>query len=275
MIPMTGTAEQTESAPRGGARRVDAVCANAVDLARQALDGVAESGSVGEHLGAEKAGERLVTHRFGCTARAYRGWVWAVTLARAPRAKVPTVCEVELLAGGDSVVAPAHVPWENRLQPGDVGAGDVLARIDEDPRLEAGFEATGEEDVDAVALWELGLGRPRVLSREGRQDAASRWETGDYGPGSEVARSATENCGTCGFVLPVTGALRPVFGICANEWSPADGRVVALKYGCGAHSETDVDRSEQPRPEPVLDETGVETVDLRATFRDEDTAAQP
>jgi hypothetical protein len=28
-----------------------------------------------------------------------------------------------------------------------------------------------------------------------------------------------------------------LFAVCANEMSPADGRVVTLTYGCGAHSE--------------------------------------
>ena len=50
----------------------------------------------------------------------------------------------------------------------------VLPIVEDDPRLEPGFEATGDEDVDQVALWELGLGRPRVLSRDGREDAAGQ-----------------------------------------------------------------------------------------------------
>jgi hypothetical protein len=36
---------------------------------------------------------------------------------------------------------------------------------------------------------------------------------------------------------------------------------VSIDHGCGAHSETDVDRPEpEPLPEPILDETGVEAV---------------
>ena len=49
--------------------------------------------------------------------------------------------------------------------------------------------------------------------------------------------------------------------MCTNEWSPADGRVVHLNYGCGAHSETgqlDEDR-EIPRSQGVIvDELDVE-----------------
>ncbi|MFZ4487508.1 MAG: DUF3027 domain-containing protein, partial [Candidatus Nanopelagicales bacterium] len=32
-----------------------------------------------------------------------------------------------------------------------------------------------------------------------------------------------------------------MFAVCANVMAPADGRVVALDYGCGAHSEVQVD----------------------------------
>ncbi|GAB2692070.1 DUF3027 domain-containing protein [Thalassiella azotivora] len=275
MDPSTGQAHATASAgpvpqdadeaPRTRARRVraatlDAVCAKAVDLARDAAAEVAEPGTVGDHLGARAVGDRLVEHAFACTAKGYRGWRWVVVVARAPRARVATVCEASLVAGEESVLAPQWLPWSQRLRPGDVGPGDVLPRVDPDPRLEHGFEATGDEDVDRVALWELGLGRHRVLSREGREDAAGRWYAGDTGPQSETGRSATAPCSSCGFLTPLDGALRRAFGVCSNEWSPADGRVVALDFGCGAHSETDVDAGPEPLAEPVLDELGYDTV---------------
>lgn len=238
----------------------DPVCAGAVDLARQAAAELAEPGTVGEHLGVRSEGDRLVAHDFECTGKGYRGWRWTVTLARASRAKVATVCEVSLLAGTDAVLAPPWVPWAERLRPGDLGAADVLPHLPQDPRLVAGFEATGDLDVDRMAFWELGLGRPRVLSRDGREEAAQRWQDGDFGPASEVAKTASASCATCGFLVPVAGALRQAFGLCANEWSPADGRVVALAFGCGAHSETDAQRHvEHVRPH-VLDELGYEPV---------------
>lgn len=253
MSPSTRSSTSTRTRP-------DAVASAAVDLARQAALEVADRGAVGEHLGVTAEGERLVVHRFASTAKGYRGWVWTVSVARAPRAKNATVCEVELTAGNSAVLAPQWLPWSDRLRPGDVGTGDVLPREDDDPRLVAGFEATGDEDVDAVALWELGLGRARVLSREGREDAAARWESGELGPSSPVAVAAAADCGSCGFLVPAPGAMRLGFGICANEWSPADGRVVARSFGCGAHSETDVDRAPEPSAEPVLDELEFEPV---------------
>lgn len=245
-------------------RRVkpDAALVAAVDVARDAA--VREAGtaaSVGDHLGAGAEEERVVTHSFACLLPGYRGWRWSITLARAPRARVATVSEVTLLPGEEALVAPAWLPWADRLAPGDLQPGVIIPRVVEDPRLEPGFEATGDEDVDEVALWELGLGRQRVLSREGREEAAQRWYDGSHGPHDPHAEQAAAECRSCGFFLPMPGALRQLFGVCANEWSPSDGQVVSLDHGCGAHSELDVDRRPDVVEPPVLDELGYERVD--------------
>jgi len=250
-------AASTTTTTRARRKPADAVCAAAVDLARDAAQEVADPGTVGEHLGTTADGDRLVTHRFASSARGYRGWVWAVTLTRVARAKTATVNEVSLLPGDDALLPPAWLPWSERLAPGDLGHADVLPFVEEDPRLEQGFEATGDQDVDTVALWELGLGRRRVLSRQGRDEAADRWYgSADHGPQAESAKAASAHCRSCGFYLQLPGALRQVFGVCTNEWSPSDGRVVSTDHGCGAHSETDVAQSHEPLPEPILDETG-------------------
>lgn len=251
--------------PTGKVRiKLDAVAASAVEVARAAADEVAVQGQVGDHLGVLADAERLVTHHFACTSPAYVGWRWAVTLARAPRSKVATVCEVDLIASDASVVAPQWLPWSDRLAPGDIGAGDVLPKIVDDPRLEQGFEATGEQDVDQAAQWELGLGRVRVLSRQGRGEAGQRWESGEYGPEAAAARAAQCTCSSCGFITPISGVLRQSFAVCTNEWSPADGRVVSLSYGCGAHSESDEVKHDESPPPPVVDDQVVDLVVLPA-----------
>ena len=233
----------------------DALLASAVELARAALEEIAEPGTVGAHLGMEMLEERLAMHWFECTSPGYRGWRWGASVARIPRGKVATVCETNLLPGPEAILSPEWLPYAERLAPGDLGPGDVLPHKADDPNLEQGFEATGDEDVDRMAIWELGLGRRRVLSLEGRDAAATRWYEGDNGPTSDVALKATARCTTCGYFVPMAGALRPVFGVCANEWSPSDGRVVSLDHGCGAHSETDVEQPEaQSVGEPIVDE---------------------
>lgn len=223
----------------------DAVLGGAVDLAREAALELAEHPQdVGEHLGYTVEADRLVSHRFACTAKGYRGWVWTVTLSRVPRARRATVCEAVLLPGDDAVLAPAWVPWDERLRPGDLGPGDVLPFRADDPRLEPGFTPTGDPEIDDVAIGELALARNRVLSPVGLAEAAERWYRSKQGPASAGSVASAEPCLTCGFLVPLQGTLGTVFGVCANAWSPDDGKVVALEHGCGAHSETDV----EPRP---------------------------
>ncbi|AKU17961.1 DUF3027 domain-containing protein [Luteipulveratus mongoliensis] len=248
-------------APKNGTVKQDKVLAAAVDLAREAAESIATPGTVGEHVRVTMDGERVATHYFECTSRAYPGWLWAVTVARVPRQKFATVSETNLVPGDAAMLSPEWLPYADRLAPGDIGPGDITAFVEADPLLEAGFEATGEEDVDEMAFFELGLGRPRVLSGEGRDDAAQRWYDGDHGPHTELAEQAPAPCSTCGYFVPMSGVLRQVFGVCASAWSPSDGTVVSLDHGCGAHSEAD---AAPPKPEhidpPVLDEFAIDLV---------------
>ncbi|GIG53704.1 DUF3027 domain-containing protein [Demequina activiva] len=247
---------------------MDAVLEKAVDLARAAAIEAAEGEQpVGAHLSAHEDGDRLVTHLFACTLPGYRGWVWSVTVARAPRAREATVCEAHLVPADDALLAPSWVPWAERIRPGDLEASMVLPLIQEDPRLVPGFEETGDEDLDELAIWELGLGRERVLGPEGRDSAAERWMRGSHGPTAASAIASTSPCSTCAFFVPLSGSMRTAFGACANEWSPSDGRVVAVDHGCGAHSQTDVEKqsSKWPAVEPVIDTDAAVSLDLSET----------
>ena len=109
--------------------------------------------------------------------------------------------------------------------------------ITDDAGIYPVIRAMGEIAGRPGPVFELGLGRARVLSAEGRDEAAQRWYDGENGPSSDIARKAPAPCATCGYFLPMAGVLRQQFGVCANDWSPADGKVVALDFGCGAHSD--------------------------------------
>ena len=214
---------------------LEAVLMGAVDQARTAI--VEYSGdTVGEYLGATFDDSNAATHRFLANQSGYQGWQWAVVVAAHPGADHATISEVVLVPGPTALLAPTWVPWQDRLQPGDLGPGDLLAPPSEDPRLVPGFTATGDPELDEIAV-ELGLGRRHLLSGLGRVDAAQRWHDSDYGPGSAMARSTRRICRDCGFYLPLRGSLGLLFGVCANELS-ADGHVVDSEYGCGAHSDT-------------------------------------
>ena len=222
---------------------LDEACAAAVGLARAVAVEVGGA-SVGDHLGVEADGERVVTHSFATREAGYVGWRWAVTVTRVQGAEQVTVDEVVLLPGGGALLAPAWVPWSERVQPGDLTPGDLLPPLPDDPRLVPSYADVDAEELPFALHRELGLGRPRVLSRDGRADAADRWYGGDAGPDSPMAKAAPGRCGDCGFLTPLAGGLGRVFGACANAMAPDDGRVVAVTHGCGAHSETVVEVAE-------------------------------
>ena len=238
---------------------MDEACAAAVDLARAAATEIAGPGQVGEHVGLQADGDRVVTHLFSCLDPAYVGWRWAVTVARASRAKVVTVDECVLLPGPDSLLAPEWVPWSERVRPGDLGVGDLMPAPTDDERLVPVASLEGDDGVlewGEDSAWEEGggdlaaslgytepaalagpqavpggpltpgqadaepVGRARVLSAIGRDGAALRWYSSDHGPGTPLANAAPGPCVTCGFMVRLAGPLGQVFGVCANEYAP-------------------------------------------------------
>ena len=236
---------------------LDTQLAAAIDIARSAITEVAGTSVVGEHLGSVAEATRLVTHYFVCTDPTYRGWRWVAVLARAPRSKKVTVCETALLPGPDALVAPEWVPWDQRIEPGDLTPRDTLPKLDRDPNLQPGFQQTEDnaaDNIDQIANFEFGIGRERVLSADGISAAASRWADSDAGPEGEFASRASAHCGSCGYLMPIAGSLRTKFGVCASEWSPFDGRVVGLDSGCGAHSETDAKKPSHEPADAVVDD---------------------
>ncbi len=261
---------------------MDEACAQAVDLARDAATDLAGSVSVGEHLGLRADDDRVVTHLFDCLDLAYTGWRWAVTVTRASRAKAVTVSEAVLLPGPQALLAPPWVPWSERVRPGDLGVGDLMPAAPDDERLVPVAALQGDDGLldwdDAVCWEEVGAlagapagpanpeaaeaGRPRALSAIGRDGTAVRWYSSDHGPGTPLARAAPGPCATCGFLVAMASPLGRVFGICANEYAPDDGRVVSLDHGCGAHSEVLSGGAGPHALAPVIDEIGYDLVDM-------------
>ncbi len=237
--------------------KTDAALAAAVDVVRDALTEAVGADQFGDHLGVVAEADRVVTHLFAAEQSGYAGWRWAVTVTRAPRQKLVTINEIVMVPGESALLAPEWVPWKDRVGKGDLGPGDLVPVAEDDPRLVPGY-LVGDEPLDAGAardqrevIREVGLGRERVLSVTGRDEAAERWYTGDNGPDAPIAQAAPGRCGTCGFLVRVSGPLGTMFGICANPASPSDGQAVSLDHGCGAHSDVRVEQG-QHQPSTAL-----------------------
>ncbi len=211
---------------------------DAAALARSAaIEDAKSQDYVGELLSIDSDEDHLASYLFSASLPGYVGWRWAVTIAKVDGGS-PTICDVVLLPGPDSILAPEWIPYSNRITADDVVAGTIVPTAPDDARLVPGSSVIpSDEELDLHELFELGAGRLRVLSIEGRDQAAKRWIEGDRGPDAEIARLAPKNCGSCGFYLPISGSLRQAFGVCANAISPEDARVVSVNHGCGAHSE--------------------------------------
>lgn len=166
--------------------------------------------------------------------------------------------EPEEASEEETVVAEAVVETGGRAggEPGERAGGEaeeraveVAGEVAEEAAEELVVPGPALSTIGAVAR-QLGMGRPRVLSRFGLHSAADRWED-QFGPKTPMAQGAPANCASCGFLVPIAGSLSQAFGVCANEFSPADGHLVSLGYGCGAHSEAAV-MPKTPKPAPMV-----------------------
>ena len=211
----------------------------ALNIAKQAvIEDAGKSEYVGEFYSIDSDEERIATYLFHAKLPGYSGWMWAVTVAKIDDKSPATICDVVLLPGAKSLLAPNWVPYSQRIQPGDLGIGDVVPTSPDDERLTQSYAALpGEEELDIAQLFEFGLSRARVLSIVGRDAASKRWYEGDRGPRAPIAQAAPKPCSSCGFFIPIAGSLRSAFGVCSNAISPEDARVVSVDHGCGAHSE--------------------------------------
>jgi hypothetical protein len=133
----------------------DAFLAAAVDVAREAVEGIANPGEVGAHLGAKSEGDRVVTHLFESKLAGYGGWQWYAVVTRNSRSKIVTVSELGLLPSEESILAPEWVPWAKRVRPEDETplveetVGDVTEESVQAAEDEATEPAGSEDDEEA------------------------------------------------------------------------------------------------------------------------------
>ena len=148
--------------------KLDAVLAEAVEQARASLQPLVDPSTIGEHRGVSADGDRLVTHRFEALLESYVGWEWYVTLGRASRAKEATVCESGILPGPGALLAPAWLPWSERMDPEELAAQQRAAAEEE---AAARGETLPAEDEAAT---DSGAPKAAEAAHDDAADAASR-----------------------------------------------------------------------------------------------------
>ncbi|GAB3541944.1 hypothetical protein GCM10027403_34020 [Arthrobacter tecti] len=171
----TALANPPKRKPLRKPSKPDAVLAAAVDAARGAVEQIAGDSEVGEHLGVFPEAERLVTHRFAADVPGYVGWQWFATLARVPRGKDVTVCELGLLPSEHSLLAPDWVPWSERVRPEDA----------DQPEDAAATDAAGEETSSVSGQADAPITEPIVPDTVSADTQAAEDDAEPKTPGGE------------------------------------------------------------------------------------------
>ena len=142
-------------------------------------------------------------------------------------------------------------------------SGDEKNVREQEPDGQVSFGAqTSSDDLDE-AVDRFALTRRHLMTVEARSATAKRWYEGQHGPKSLSTRTAKgKACETCGFMIPLAGDLGSMFGVCANRWSPDDGRVVSLDHGCGEHSEIEPQEESHlwVQSQPAYDDLHIDVV---------------
>lgn len=84
-------------------------------LARGQLATIADITQIGELVAVEQVDAHTFNLSFVCLKEAYPDWQWVVSLMRADEKAPFTVSELELLPVAGALLAPAWVPWSQRL----------------------------------------------------------------------------------------------------------------------------------------------------------------
>ncbi len=115
-----------------------------LDLARSAAKAAAPSNTVGDFIEVVDEGDDTFTYLFASKQKGYLGWRWSVTVYQG--LDQPTVSEVLLMPGPDSLIAPNWVPWSERLA--DWKA--LQAELERQAAEEAEDDLPDDDEDDAV-----------------------------------------------------------------------------------------------------------------------------
>lgn len=108
----------------------------------------ASRNAVGFFIDSVEEDEGVVTYLFEGKLKGYAGWRWSVSVFQGDGDAAPTISEVLLVPGPDSLVAPDWVPWSERL-------ADYKA-LQAELEAQAALEAEDAEDADDAEVAEDG-----------------------------------------------------------------------------------------------------------------------
>jgi hypothetical protein len=115
--------------------------------AKAAAIEAAPAGGVGEFIESVSEGEGVTTYLFAAKLKGYVGWRWSVTLFEGDAKAEPTISELVLLPGAESLVAPDWIPWSERLADYKALQAELEAQAFLDA-AEADEDSEDDEDLD-------------------------------------------------------------------------------------------------------------------------------
>jgi hypothetical protein len=84
-------------------------------FAEVAAKAAALPGELGQYQNHIDEGEGITTYFWQAKKLGYGDWRWSVTIYQHDPATEPSLCEVVMVPGEDSLIAPKWVPWAERL----------------------------------------------------------------------------------------------------------------------------------------------------------------
>jgi hypothetical protein len=84
-------------------------------FAEVAAKSAADKNELGLFIESVDEGGGNTTYLFESKKLGYQGWRWSVTIFQLDPHSEPSLCEVVMIPGGESLIAPSWVPWSERL----------------------------------------------------------------------------------------------------------------------------------------------------------------
>ena len=138
------------------------------DFAREALIAATSKSKVGNFIEVIEEGDGLASYLFENNQKGYVGWRWSVTIFQGESAE-PTVSEIVLMPGPDSLIAPDWVPWSERLA--DYKA--LQLELEKQAALDAEEAEDSEDDTDSDSDEEESEAETEALAEEVNEDESA------------------------------------------------------------------------------------------------------